>query len=188
MHAMQSTTLTCCLGDPVLTNSLAEFLLQVQSGLPQGSMKSGLSSPKGSVIMSTNSAECARIYGRIIRLDYVKDSQFNKQDESTLQQGLKDLVTSNKGFLVAWTMLFLPRWLNCNGRKDALVDILRDTLIKLVPDQQPRWHKGTANLVYTYIVLHQIAGENPDTMQALRVLASSGRTMQQQHCPFWKAS
>ena len=37
-----------------------------------------------------------RIHGRIIRLDYVKDSQFNKQDESTLQQGLKDLVTSNK--------------------------------------------------------------------------------------------
>ena len=50
-------------------------------------------------------------------------------------------------------MLFLPRWLNCNGRKDALVDMLRDTLIKLVPDQQPRWHKGTANLVYTYIVV-----------------------------------
>lgn len=58
MHAMQGTTLTCCLDDPVLTNSLAEFFLQIQSGLPQSSMKSSLSSPKGSIIMSTNSAEC----------------------------------------------------------------------------------------------------------------------------------
>ena len=32
LHAMQSTTLTCCLDDPVLTNSLAEFLLQIQMG------------------------------------------------------------------------------------------------------------------------------------------------------------
>ena len=60
MHALQSTTLTCHLDDPVLTGALAEFLLQVQSGLPQGSLKGGLSNPKGSVLMSTNSAECER--------------------------------------------------------------------------------------------------------------------------------
>lgn len=46
-----------------------------------------------------------------------------------------------------------PKVAELRGRKDAVVDILRDTLIKLVPDQQPRWHKGTANLVYTYIVV-----------------------------------
>ena len=46
--------------------------------------------------MNLSRITIARIHGRIIRLDYVKDSQFNKQDESTLQQGLKDLVTSNK--------------------------------------------------------------------------------------------
>ena len=49
-----------------------------------------------SLVMNFSRITIVRIHGRIIRLDYVKDSQFNKQDESTLQQGLKDLVTSNK--------------------------------------------------------------------------------------------
>ena len=62
MHAMQSTTLTCCLDDPVLTNSLAEFFLQIQSGLLQSSMKSSLSSPKGSIIMSTNLCYASSCY------------------------------------------------------------------------------------------------------------------------------
>lgn len=60
MHALQSTTLTCLVDDPVLTSTLSEFLLQVQSGLPQGSLRSGLNTPKGSVLISTNSAECER--------------------------------------------------------------------------------------------------------------------------------
>ena len=37
-----------------------------------------------------------RIHGRIIRFDFVKDAQFHKEDESILQQGLMDLVASNK--------------------------------------------------------------------------------------------
>ena len=57
---------------------------------------------------------------------------------------------------MAWTILFLPRWLNCDGRKDVLVNQLREALAMLVPDQQPRWYKGTANLVYTYIVVSTI--------------------------------
>ena len=39
-----------------------------------------------------------------------------------------------------------------------LVNQLREALAMLVPDQQPRWHKGTANLVYTYIVVSTICG------------------------------
>lgn len=60
MHALQSITLACLVDDPVQTSTLSEFLLQVQSGLPQGSLRSGLNTRKGSVLISTNSAECER--------------------------------------------------------------------------------------------------------------------------------
>ena len=78
MYALQSTTLTCFVDDPVLTSPLSEFLLQIQSGLPQGSMKSGRTTPKGSVLISTNSSECSRygddryMYIYIININYIK--------------------------------------------------------------------------------------------------------------------
>lgn len=187
MHALQSTTLTCLVDDPVLTSTLSEFLLQVQSGLPQGSLRSGLNTPKGSVLISTNSAECERIHGRIVRLDYVKDPSFSKENETVLQTKMKDLVSNHEGFLVAWTILFLPRWLNSDRRKEHFVDKLREVLAMLVPEQQPRWHKGTAQLLYTYVVLHQIAGLEPNFIEAFKLLADSGKTMQQeQQCSFWE--
>ena len=46
--------------------------------------------------MNLSPITISRIHGRIIRFDYIKDAQFHKEDESILQQGLKDLVTSNK--------------------------------------------------------------------------------------------
>jgi hypothetical protein len=55
MQALSSTTLTCLLDDPKMTDSLGEFLLQVQSGLSQGSNQTGLQTPKGSVLLTTNS-------------------------------------------------------------------------------------------------------------------------------------
>ena len=37
--------------------------------------------------------------------------------------------------------------------KEALVDRLRVALSILAPDQQPRWHKGAAQLIYTFVVV-----------------------------------
>jgi hypothetical protein len=62
MQILQSTTLTCFVDDPKLTESLGEFLLQVNSGLLQGSSQTGLNAPKGSLLLSTNSIECDRYY------------------------------------------------------------------------------------------------------------------------------
>ena len=60
MHMLQSTTLTCLLEGPMFTGTLSEFLLHVQGGLPQGSLKSGVLAPKGSVPLSTSFSECER--------------------------------------------------------------------------------------------------------------------------------
>ena len=55
LKALSSTTLTCLLDDPKMTESLGEFLLQLQSGLSQGSCQYGMKTPKGGVLMTTNS-------------------------------------------------------------------------------------------------------------------------------------
>lgn len=61
MQSLSSTTLTCLLDDPKITESLGEFLLQVQGGISQGSSQTGLKTPKGSVMLTTNSSpETAR--------------------------------------------------------------------------------------------------------------------------------
>lgn len=62
MCALKSTTLTCLLDDPTMSTAFSEFLLQIQSGLPQGSLRTGLSVPSGSILMSTNSIESERYY------------------------------------------------------------------------------------------------------------------------------
>ena len=49
-----------------------------------------------SLVMNLSPITIFRIHGRIIRFDSVKDAQFHKEDKSILQQGLKDLVASNK--------------------------------------------------------------------------------------------
>jgi len=60
MQILQSTTLTCFVDDPKLTEQLSEFLLQLNSGFTQGSSQTGLNVPKGSILLSTNSKECER--------------------------------------------------------------------------------------------------------------------------------
>jgi hypothetical protein len=46
--------------DPVFSKSLGEFLLQVQSGLTQGSSGTGMLIPKGSLLLSSNNKEVER--------------------------------------------------------------------------------------------------------------------------------
>jgi hypothetical protein len=61
MQALKSSTFTCMMDDAKMTDSLAEFLLQVQGGLPQGSMQTGSASPVGSVLLSANDKESERL-------------------------------------------------------------------------------------------------------------------------------
>ena len=51
---MTKTNLVICLDDPKIKSTLAEFLLQVQGGLTMGSQRTGLQSPKGSLLLATN--------------------------------------------------------------------------------------------------------------------------------------
>ncbi len=54
MEKLCSTTLTCLLDDPKMTESLGEFLLQVQGGLSQGSSQNGSRTPRGGILFTTN--------------------------------------------------------------------------------------------------------------------------------------
>ena len=53
-----------------------------------------------SLVMNLSRITIVIIHGRIIRLDYVKDSQFNKQDESTLHKVRLDFICISLGVVV----------------------------------------------------------------------------------------
>lgn len=46
-----------------------------------------------------------RIHGRILRMDFVKDHSFTKENEDLLQLSLKDLVASNKVSNIMYQLL-----------------------------------------------------------------------------------
>jgi hypothetical protein len=54
MDKLCSSSLTCLVDDSKMTESLGEFLLQVQGGLSQGSSQTGLKIPKGGILLTTN--------------------------------------------------------------------------------------------------------------------------------------
>lgn len=60
MSTLAASTLTCTIDDPIFTNQFNEFLLSVQTGLPQGSLKNGFSFPVGTALISSNSREGER--------------------------------------------------------------------------------------------------------------------------------
>ena len=53
------TSMMVCIDDPKMTDQLAEFLLQVQGGFSQGSIK-GTVMPKSSILLTFNSKETDR--------------------------------------------------------------------------------------------------------------------------------
>ncbi len=53
------TSMVVCIDDPKMTDQLAEFLLQVQGGFSQGSIK-GIVAPKSSILLTSNSKETDR--------------------------------------------------------------------------------------------------------------------------------
>ncbi|XP_028415289.1 uncharacterized protein LOC114538335 [Dendronephthya gigantea] len=173
MSALVNTTLVCLVDDPRINATLSEFLLQLHGGLAQGSFRSGLAVPRGGILMSTNVQESERIYGRCIRIDYYKDGNFSFEDEKTLNEDLQILVTENKGFLVAWVVLFRKLWLD---HKDEPLKKIRALLKTLVPEQdQDRWFKGAASILYTYALFHKVAGVQVDLKNAVQHVASCGQ-------------
>ena len=66
MQALKNSSFTCMIDDAKMTDSLAEFLLHVQGGLPQGSIQSGSASPVGSVLLSANVKESERFDFKLV--------------------------------------------------------------------------------------------------------------------------
>ena len=60
MSVLTRTTLTYLVDDPTVNTSFAEFLLQVQEGLPQGSSQTGLVIPHGNILVTSNDFETDR--------------------------------------------------------------------------------------------------------------------------------
>lgn len=54
MEKLSNTTMVAFLDDGKMTDNLAEFLLQLQGGLSQGSTSSGNFIPRGSVLLTSN--------------------------------------------------------------------------------------------------------------------------------------
>ena len=48
------TNLIVMIDDPIISSNLEEFLLQFQSGLTMGSITSGLVTPQGSLLLTSN--------------------------------------------------------------------------------------------------------------------------------------
>ena len=66
MDTLSKTSLVVMIDDPLISGHLGEFLNQIQGGLLQGSAKSGLHVPRGSVLISSNNQEVAR-YGAVLK-------------------------------------------------------------------------------------------------------------------------
>jgi hypothetical protein len=60
LESLSKSSLVSLLDDSLINQNLGEFLNQVQGGLAQGSSKSGLLYPKGSLLLSSNKKEVHR--------------------------------------------------------------------------------------------------------------------------------
>ena len=61
MEALTKTTFVVVVDDVRMSDSLSEFLLQVQGGLMQGSTQAGIASPLGGVLLTSNIKESERL-------------------------------------------------------------------------------------------------------------------------------
>ncbi|RUA07338.1 MAG: hypothetical protein DSY43_00010 [Gammaproteobacteria bacterium] len=57
------------------------------------------------------------------------------------------LFSISQGFWVAWPMRYISFWVNRNGNQSKDLSILRTVLSRVVPEQQPRWHKTATLLI-----------------------------------------
>ncbi|KXJ29216.1 hypothetical protein AC249_AIPGENE17098 [Exaiptasia diaphana] len=189
---LNATCLTMLLDDPLLTGQLCEQLAAVQSGLPQGSLRTGLSAPVGSILLTTNFDENKRLQGKSMDFHFVKDESFTTSNEAKIQSDLKDLLDHNKGFLVAWVMRYLKQWLDMTHglRADLALNAIRRTLESALPKQQARRHKGVPryDLPLHYISqFHRVAGTEPDINGAITDMVKSGAvdSQEEKSRTFW---
>lgn len=61
MEALTKTTFVVVIDDVRMSDSLSEFLLQVQGGLMQGSSQADIDSPLGGVLLTSNVKENERL-------------------------------------------------------------------------------------------------------------------------------
>ncbi|CAB4000007.1 Hypothetical predicted protein, partial [Paramuricea clavata] len=57
LESVSSTSLVVLVDDPKINNQLAEFMLQVQEGLTQGSSQREVNTPKGTLVLISNEKE-----------------------------------------------------------------------------------------------------------------------------------
>ncbi|XP_078368398.1 uncharacterized protein LOC144652248 isoform X2 [Oculina patagonica] len=151
LDILSTTTLVVMIDDPLFSKTLGEFLQQLQGGLSQGSVNSGICTPKGSILISSNSDAVERIEGRVQRIDYEKDESFQLDDQK--EKELNDLAQENKGFLVAWTMRYVELWYEL---KEEAIPVLQGAIRAAFPNQQLRWVKGQAYTLLTFGMLHAL--------------------------------
>ncbi|KXJ14689.1 hypothetical protein AC249_AIPGENE4236 [Exaiptasia diaphana] len=181
---LSSTNLTCLVDDiPAFNKQLTEWLLQIQSGLPQGSLKTGLVTPVGNVLISSNCRENERLYGRGIVFQYKIDGSFDATNDRALDE-LKVIFSRNKGFCIAWVIMMRQEWLE----KAHIITKLADVLKPYSPDGQSRWSKGTAAVLYTYYVFQRAAtgSLNKETVaNTLLHMIVNSKAVESKKVSFW---
>ncbi|XP_078385019.1 uncharacterized protein LOC144667472 [Oculina patagonica] len=171
-ESVARTSFVVMVDDPNISTQFGEFLLQAQGGLLQGSAQQGLTSAKGSILLSANSKEVSRIIGRVIRINYrgANENDALAVDVDKLHNELLPLVQRNKGLLLAWSMRFMPIW-----------DVLFETFVKnttailgrLLPQQQNRWTKGVSCVIFAFTLLRMSIGEEGVTEDAILEFANA---------------
>ncbi|CAB3995077.1 Hypothetical predicted protein [Paramuricea clavata] len=118
-----------------------------------------------------------RLDGRVIRLDYVRDPKFNKDNEKELLC-LENFADINRDFLLVWIM----RYDNVCAEFDA--DVIEKCMSELVPNQQRRWYKGGVKLMMlVYVVFHVTAKLDPNLLGILKFVSTTLPDLNQ--LPLW---
>ncbi|CAB4006089.1 Hypothetical predicted protein, partial [Paramuricea clavata] len=157
IRAVSSTTLVSLFDDPKMTASFSEYLYQLQGGLTQGSLKSGVHTPKGTIMFTGTTKESDRLEGRILRFDFTRDPNRSSENESRLVDFVKD----NKGLIVAWGMRMKAIWPEVARHAVAIQRILKN--IDATADLSPRIAD----------VIHSLGGNRSSTALVLKRLQRS---------------
>ncbi|XP_020606339.1 uncharacterized protein LOC110045082 isoform X2 [Orbicella faveolata] len=168
MEALTKTTFVVVIDDVRMSDSLSEFLLQVQGGLMQGSSQAGIDSPLGGVLLTSNVKENERLSGRVIHFVYKKDDNFSATKEQAIKE-LMDLVCSNRGLLTVWSMKYTD-CLKTILHEGVVLGRLIDILIATIPGQQARWYKGVASVLLVHTMLYMSCGLLPEAEQLVELV------------------
>lgn len=173
---LSKTNLMVMIDDPVISTNLAELLLQVQSGLTMGSRNAGMTTPGGSLLLTSNSTVTQRAEGRVLVFQYRK-APFSAEAEQNLDAGVRAIAAQNKGFLLAWAINMKCAWQQLMPNIFADIKSVLDALfIKM----QPRWTKGFGAVIATHAIFHASAGINPDTCKVVAEVLNQNQMVQKE--------